>query len=96
MAHACPYTVTVGAYVLGVLCERESTEFRRHAEVCPSCGREIAELAPTVRLLETLKTETHAANGHAPLADPSQQRVAGAPPGTPSGACPTEHEERVS
>jgi hypothetical protein len=65
MRHACPYTVTVGAYVLGALCERESTEFRQHAEVCPSCEREIAELTPTVRLLEKLK-KTHAANGHAP------------------------------
>ncbi|RSM59419.1 hypothetical protein DMH04_55835 [Kibdelosporangium aridum] len=65
MAHACPCTVTVGAYLLEALCERESTEFREHAEVCPSCEREIAELTPTVRLLETLKTETHAVNGHA-------------------------------
>ncbi|MBP2328592.1 hypothetical protein JOF56_008977 [Kibdelosporangium banguiense] len=65
MTHACPYTVTVRAYVLGALCEREGTEFRRHAEVCPSCERGIAELTLAVRLLEKLQTETHAANGHA-------------------------------
>jgi hypothetical protein len=65
MRYACPYTVTAGAYVLGVLCVRESTEFRQHAEVCLYCQREIAELTPTVRLLAILKTETHAANGHA-------------------------------
>jgi hypothetical protein len=40
-------------------------EFRRHAEVCPSCERGIAELTLAVRLLEKLQTETHAANGHA-------------------------------
>jgi hypothetical protein len=65
MTYACPYIVTAGAYVLGVLCAQESNEFRQHAEVCPYCQREIAELTPTVRLLEILKTETHAANGPA-------------------------------
>ncbi|MFC0114026.1 zf-HC2 domain-containing protein [Kibdelosporangium aridum] len=56
MTYACPSTVTVGAYVLGVLCARENTEFRQHAVGCPSCQREIAELTPTVRLLAILKT----------------------------------------
>ncbi|MCE7002003.1 zf-HC2 domain-containing protein [Kibdelosporangium philippinense] len=65
MTHACLYTVTVGAYLLGALCAQENDEFRRHAEVCPSCEREIAELTPTVRLLEKLKTETHPVDGHA-------------------------------
>ncbi|SMD27495.1 Putative zinc-finger [Kibdelosporangium aridum] len=53
MAHACPYTVTVGAYLLGVLCARESTEFHRHAEVCPDCEREIAELTSSGRTVRT-------------------------------------------
>lgn len=55
MTHVCPYTVTVGAYVLKALCARESLEFRRHAEVCPDCQREITELTPIVRLLEPLR-----------------------------------------
>ncbi|MBP2329170.1 anti-sigma factor RsiW [Kibdelosporangium banguiense] len=66
MTHACPYTVTVGAYVLGVLGERENTEFRRHAAGCPHCQQEITELTPAVRFLEKLKSEMHAANGNAP------------------------------
>jgi len=56
----CPYAFTVGSFVLGVLHERESEEFRRHADECLHCKQEIAELAPTARLLKTFKAQLRA------------------------------------
>jgi hypothetical protein len=57
MVHACPFTVTAGSYVLGVLSTRESDEFHQHAEQCPYCHREVLELSPVVSLLAPLKAE---------------------------------------
>jgi hypothetical protein len=57
MVHACPFTITAGSYVLGVLSVRENDEFHQHAEQCPYCHREILELSPVVSFLAPLKAE---------------------------------------
>ncbi|RSM63860.1 hypothetical protein DMH04_52285 [Kibdelosporangium aridum] len=69
MAHACPYTVTVGAYLLGALCAQENDEFRQHAKVCPDCEREIAELTPTARCWR------HSRPRHTQPADTPAERI---------------------
>lgn len=63
--NACPHTVTVGSYLLGMLCTHEADEFGRHTEMCPHCRREIDELAPSAHLLQALRAETRTAGGHA-------------------------------
>ena len=63
MAHACPYTGTIGGYVLEALCTQDSDELRQHAQVCLDCQREIAELTPIGRLLEACAAQTQPANG---------------------------------
>jgi hypothetical protein len=68
MKDACPYTVAVGGYVLGVLRAQESNEFREHAATCVHCEREILELNPVARLLETLKVV--ASTGECPQKSP--------------------------
>jgi hypothetical protein len=62
--NACPHTVTVGSYLLGMLCTQEADEFGQHAEMCPYCRREIDELTPSAHLLQVLRAETRPAGGH--------------------------------
>jgi anti-sigma factor RsiW len=57
MVHACPFTITAGSYVLGVLSPLESNEFHQHTEECPYCRREVLELSPVVGFLASLKAE---------------------------------------
>jgi hypothetical protein len=56
MTRPCPLSVTVGGYLLGVLDTQDTENFRRHAEDCSCCQREITYLAPVARFLEALKT----------------------------------------
>ncbi|WP_158852948.1 zf-HC2 domain-containing protein [Saccharothrix deserti] len=61
--HACPHTITVGGYLLGILLPQERDEFRGHAEACPHCRQAIDELKPSARLLDALKAGTRRAAG---------------------------------
>jgi anti-sigma factor RsiW len=56
MVNSCRHTITAASYVLGVLCPQESAEFGRHAETCPHCRREIAELGPVTQALAAVKS----------------------------------------
>jgi anti-sigma factor RsiW len=62
MVHACPFTITAGSYVLGVLSARETVEFHQHAEQCPYCHREVLELSPVAGFLAPLKAERQWSN----------------------------------
>ncbi|MBP2319761.1 anti-sigma-K factor RskA [Kibdelosporangium banguiense] len=57
MIHSCPYTVTAGSFVLGVLSARERNQFHQHTEECLHCRSEVLELAPVAELLAPLKAE---------------------------------------
>jgi hypothetical protein len=52
----CPYTLSVGAFVLGALETRERDDMLRHLPGCDLCREEVVDLAPLPGLLNLIRT----------------------------------------
>lgn len=57
MSERCPWTETLGAYLLGGLDERERLGMRAHLDGCVICAAELDELEPVARLLQTVDVD---------------------------------------
>ena len=61
MTDACPHNIEAGSYLLHMLSQEESDEFRLHHQHCLSCQREIIALLPGALFLEELRADILAA-----------------------------------
>lgn len=61
MTDACPHAISAGSYLLHMLSQEESDEFRLHHQDCLSCQREIVALLPGALFLQELRADILAA-----------------------------------
>ncbi|SFR29876.1 hypothetical protein SAMN04488564_12265 [Lentzea waywayandensis] len=62
MTDDCPHAVSVGSYLLELLTDEETDEFRQHSQDCRQCQREIVALLPGALFLQELRADIAAAN----------------------------------